>query len=250
MRFHTSVAGLVGSVVLIAVGIATLQNASSPWASVAFSVALSVLTVALIGVVCRRGERHAFWVGFSLCGWIYLALSSGPGLATSVRPNLVTAKLLDWAYPRLVPEERRPTGSRPPGHQFSVPVPALGEGLAHDNLTGTHVDVLARREREESPTRLIEDVAVIGVSSSGGKVTRAVLDTSPAQFAQLTQAQTEPSQFILLRHRPGWFSEFPSSSQVGSNDFQNCGHSLFALLAAWIGGALGRFFSHPASPHA
>ena len=39
------------------------------------SVTLFAMTVALAGALFSRGEARAFWVGFALLGWTYLALT-------------------------------------------------------------------------------------------------------------------------------------------------------------------------------
>lgn len=66
LRF--SLARMLGAVVLIALGLAALVNAAAWWVSVAFSVVLTVLLIAVAGALCRTGTRRAFWSGFAVFG--------------------------------------------------------------------------------------------------------------------------------------------------------------------------------------
>src|SRR6184192_4085180 len=69
-----SIGGLMGVVLVAAIGLAALRNASEPWAGVMLLLTHGVLGFAAIGVVCRRHVERAWWLGFSLFGWGYLAL--------------------------------------------------------------------------------------------------------------------------------------------------------------------------------
>ncbi len=214
----------------------------APWVRTTFSVTLGALTVALIGVVNRRAERRAFWVGFALCGWAYMAFSSGPWFAIDVRPRLVTTRLLQWAYPRLIPEARQSSGFRSSTRTFIVPAPELGDGLTADSLGADAVDVAIKGEGETPPSLLAEGVEVAGTSTTGGKLTKVTLRTNPAQVARLTQALADQVKFVLRRHQPSPFAAIWSSPPVEVDDFVGVGHSLYGLLCAWVGGAVGRYF--------
>ena len=74
----------------MAVGVACLLSASSPWAAAAFSALLALLAVAFVGILCHRGPGQAYWVGVAVCGRLYLTLSLGPWFDAAVRPSLIT----------------------------------------------------------------------------------------------------------------------------------------------------------------
>ena len=242
MRFaRFSISGLIGAVAISAVGLACLMFASSPWAGTTLSITLGTLTVALIGVACRRGDRQAFWVGFSLCGWTYMVLSSGPWFASDIRQRLVTTRMLRWAYPHLIPEARQSANVHAAARSFTVRSPELGEGLIPGRVKGP-VDVLTKGDGDTPPTLLVEGVDVGAQSSSGATVTRVVLEADPAQFARLAQASAGPVKFILRRHQSGPFSPISSTPPVEENDFLHVGHSLCGLLCAWVGGMVGAYF--------
>jgi hypothetical protein len=70
------IAGLMGAVLVIALALAALRNAYETWAGATFMVSCGVLTLAVVGIVCRGDAERAWWLGFALFGWGYLALAS------------------------------------------------------------------------------------------------------------------------------------------------------------------------------
>ncbi|HEV3164060.1 MAG TPA: hypothetical protein VGZ22_08515, partial [Isosphaeraceae bacterium] len=67
------------------------------------STALAACAIGTLGAIFRRGPRRAFWAGFAILGWGYLALAFGPWFASSVRPHLLTTRLFDLLHARLHP---------------------------------------------------------------------------------------------------------------------------------------------------
>jgi hypothetical protein len=243
MRFvRFSIAGLVGAVCLCAFALASLLHAATPWAGAVFSINLGLLTVALIGVIYRGGQRRAFWVGFSICGWAYLVLNHGPWFKDLIGPRLVTSQLLDWAYPWLIPYNRQDAGYRPPIRAFQIQRPILGASLASLNLSNSRVDVWVKEEGEKAPRFLLGDLAVGGYSGSAKTVTRASLQTDSSQYARLSQAQAAGVTFLLERHHSSPFASLWSTPPVSSFRFHQVGQCWFGLLWAWIGGWVGRYF--------
>jgi hypothetical protein len=98
-----SIASVLAVTAILAVALAALRSPSYLWANVTFSLALGALVVAIINVVYGREAGRAYWLGFSLCGGIYLAICSMPGLRDSVCPRLVTEVVFDFLYPHLSP---------------------------------------------------------------------------------------------------------------------------------------------------
>ena len=66
------------------------------------------MVVAIINVVYCREAGRAYWLGFSLCGGIYLTVCSVPTLRDSVCTRLVTETILDFLYPLLSPTSTPP----------------------------------------------------------------------------------------------------------------------------------------------
>ena len=243
MRFpRFSVADLLRAVLLCALGMACLIFPSSPWGGAVFSFTLGVLTLALLGICYRRGDRRAFWTGFALCGWTYLALSSGPWFVTYVRPHLVTSKVLEWAYPWLIPVARQASNPRHALRPFVVPPAALEEGLTVQDLKNTRVDVWVRKEGVTVPSLLAEGVQTVDDTASGNLITGPTVMIDADQFARLSEAKAYSRKFILRPNSPGPLAPLWSNPPVDPADFENVGHPLFALLCGWIGSLVGRHF--------
>jgi hypothetical protein len=248
MRFaRFSIADLLVAVGICAVGLACLKLASSVAGGV-LSVTLGFLTVAGLGVIYRQGERRAFWAGVLICGWAYMALSSGPWFIDHVRPRLVTSALLDWSYPRLIPAERQ--ASHPSA--WTVAGAVLEGGLIRQDLRRSPVDVWVKGNGAASPSLLVEGIAVITVFNVDPQIpgVGVSLSASPDQFAKLENAKAASQQFILRPHVLGVFDRLWFDPRVDLSDFESVGHSLFGLLFAWVGGIVGRYFFATRGPDA
>jgi len=81
----------------LAVGIASLLNASAGWVMVVRSLSASLLLIAILGTIYRTGRRRAFWVGFLTFGWGYVILSviADQSKDTLVSPSRESRKALN-----------------------------------------------------------------------------------------------------------------------------------------------------------
>jgi hypothetical protein len=75
LRF--SIAGLMGIVLLAAIGSAGLAQPSGPWVGVIQLLSRGLLCLGVVGAVCRSGAERTWWLGFATFGWIYLGLPVG-----------------------------------------------------------------------------------------------------------------------------------------------------------------------------
>jgi hypothetical protein len=103
-----SIANGLAIIAILAVALAALRTPSYLWANVTYSLALGAVVVAIINVVYGREAGRAYWLGFSLCGGIYLTVCSAPLLRDSVCPRLVSETILDFLYPHLSPAQTTP----------------------------------------------------------------------------------------------------------------------------------------------
>src|SRR4051812_41066634 len=96
---RTSIAGLMGAVLVASLGLTALRSGSAIWAGMTFLVTCGVLALAVVGAVCRVGPARAWWLGFALFGGGYLALVfwSGGGATWW---NLPTSNVLGLVSPR------------------------------------------------------------------------------------------------------------------------------------------------------
>jgi len=69
---RVSLAGLMGFVLLTALGLVALKQADPLWASLTFSLAVLVLSAVALHAIFGLGRARAFWIGFATTGWIYL----------------------------------------------------------------------------------------------------------------------------------------------------------------------------------
>jgi hypothetical protein len=90
-----SIRSLMAFIVAAAVGLAALRNANELWAGMLLLVALAAVGFALMGAAILRGKERYWWAGFAFFGGAYLALSVGPWLSDTFRPQLGTTHLLD-----------------------------------------------------------------------------------------------------------------------------------------------------------
>ncbi len=95
-----SIAGLMGVVLIVAIGLAALRTASNTWAGVIFLATCSVLALSIVGVICRRESERAWWLGFAIFGWGYMALAFWPSGEPRL-PNLPTMALVQWLSAKL-----------------------------------------------------------------------------------------------------------------------------------------------------
>jgi hypothetical protein len=91
-----SIAGLMGIVLVAAIGLAALHSSSETWAGVVLLVTLGAIGIALVGAFCRSGSARGGWIGFAVFGWIYLSAAFWPNIRW---PNLPTQNLLELLAP-------------------------------------------------------------------------------------------------------------------------------------------------------
>ena len=96
-----SLATLMSVVAVAAFIVAALRFASAFWASAAFTLSVAVLLFSLLAVVFRRDASRAFWVGYLLFGWAYLAIVFGPWFSSNVRDHLLTSKILGYTHNKI-----------------------------------------------------------------------------------------------------------------------------------------------------
>jgi hypothetical protein len=73
-KIRISIAGLMGVVLVAALGFAALRNSSESWAGLILMLTGGILMLGVVGSVCRGPRERAWWLGFTLFGVGYLAL--------------------------------------------------------------------------------------------------------------------------------------------------------------------------------
>jgi hypothetical protein len=181
LRFN--IASILGVIFFLGIGFAALREANDYWDSGLFTLTLGAWLVSILLAIYRCETGRAFWIGFALFGWGYLALSSVP----SIESRLLTTKGLAYLDSKV---PGRPTAV------FQLTFPGTGSGGA--------------------------SIPVQNVALRVGGTTVA---TPNQGTVRLWNAAT--GRFLT-----GWSGT--------TENFIRIGHSLLALVAAWIGGQLSR----------
>ena len=224
-----NIASVLGAIALVAVGFAALRKANGLRDSWLFSVTLGLLMLAVLLAVHRTEAKRAFWIGFALFGWGYLSLS----LIPSIEPRLITSKALAYLYRT---------------NLFGVRPYAMRVILDPDRMRAHNVSSADIREASQA-SRIIwpEEIVSSRLASR--------LDGSVLTLESHFNKQEQWENFILLANSEGEILRLKDVAKVemgqpfsnarvmaGSDEnFIRIGHSLFALLAAWLGGVLFRW---------
>jgi hypothetical protein len=88
--FRFRIASVLLLILYLGIAFAALKSATDAWSRALFGIALVAFLSAILLTVHRTGQRRAFWLGFSLFGWVYL----GASLITPIEPLLPTTDLL------------------------------------------------------------------------------------------------------------------------------------------------------------
>ena len=95
-----SIRTLMAFVLVSAVGMAALRNASDLWAGMMLMAALAAVGVAVLGAALMRDRERAWWLGFGLFGGAYLIVSLIPPLEsrlpTSKGLGYFRSKVSNW----------------------------------------------------------------------------------------------------------------------------------------------------------
>jgi hypothetical protein len=199
LRF--TIASLLGVVLFFGVGFAALREANDLWESGLFTLTVGILLVGVLLAVYRAQTKRAYWVGFALFGWVYLALT----LVPSIEARLLTTKALGILGSR---------AHNANSARFAFVDHDQDGSIYHYVANNAQPNLLYRNLGNGT----FQDVtAAAGLNSSGGQT--AGTDTI----------------FVDLSTPP------PPMGSIGANArFVRIGHSLVALVAAWLGGQLSR----------
>jgi hypothetical protein len=162
MRHRISIRGIVCLVLFVGVGFAALRSATGWWASSIFTTTLIGLALASLASVYRRGADRAFWSTFVAFGSGYLILTFGPWCETSIRPKLLTTKLLDLAYTMITPASQ---GGNPLRFSADGRVQPLGEPGATAGVWGPDATRQARVQSIGHSLTALILAAIGGVAS-------------------------------------------------------------------------------------
>jgi hypothetical protein len=184
IRPRFSIAAIMGFVFVFGVGLAAFRYPNKLWASFFYSLTIGAMVIGSLGAWFHRGLPQKFWMGYALCGWLYLLMNFGPWFQSEVSPHLFTTALLDLIYPRVAAPEQT--------------------------------------------AMLEEDVWIIGLAGGfGGPSVPADAWEHWTKIDGAADGFAIANNFAVNRSWP----------------FQLIGHSILALLFAYIGGLISRRFA-------
>jgi hypothetical protein len=201
------VRALLAIVAFCALASVALVRASDVWASLMFSGALGVISLALLAAILRRGAKQAFWIGFTLFGWLYLWMAHwrsdpdvqfGPNVISwrmqqDESGSLATTKFLVYVYNEWLPKVREtPASTQAPSY---VPGTAVAGGYGGTSPYGG----------------LVPPGGAFGGPGAGGGA--MVVATPPAII------------------------NYPAL-----HEFTRVGHTLFTIILAFVGGVVATYF--------
>jgi hypothetical protein len=247
-RLHISIAGMMVLVLVLSIGFASLRFPSEPLAGTVLLLTLGAFALAVLAVVYRRGERRAFWLGFALFGWGYMALTAAAWWDHGAdRPTLITSLILDdIASPYLLSD-----GS-----------PRVAPSLL-ENLMGRNKSkkILAALEEPISmsfanETPLEDVLKYIKAASQGPNWTGIQIYVDPVGLNAAEKTMTSPvtldvegvplkTTLRLLLNQLGLTYSVRDgllmiTKEAVADPFRRIGHCYWALLLAWLGGLAGR----------
>lgn len=204
MRMRFSIAGLMGFVLVAAVGFGGLKAANPQWAGVCFSLTAATLILAILNAIHAQGKDRAYWAGFAIAGWAYLAIAFGPfGDGQGTRPPLLTTQLFERIEPLFHPAP--PTVS----------------------WTTTYTTSLSTSPYPSVPIQL-----------SAGVYDATIMQVAPPAPPATTAGATAPAPVPAPATLP--ITYFTPTTIAYANQtlphFIQVGHSLAALLAGMLGG--------------
>jgi len=89
-RIRFNIASLLVVVLVVGVSFAALKESNDLWDSGLFTLTIGVQLISVLLAIHGKEAKGAFWIGFALFGWSYLALS----LIPSIESRLLTTKAL------------------------------------------------------------------------------------------------------------------------------------------------------------
>jgi hypothetical protein len=250
-HLRISVAGMM--VLLLGLGLilASLRSSSGAAAAAVLLVTQATLAFAVLAVVYRAGEGRAFWLGFSLFGWGYMALTWESSLGQSAdRPEMLTSIALDHlgAWFHRTPEPR--TALWP----FTAPTSADQKNRL---ILAKLDEPVSMSFADETP---LEDVLkYIKAATSGPRYGGIQIYVDPVALNQAGKTMKSPVTLdvegvtlrvtlgLLLKQldlgyvvQDGMLKIGNASTVSSATPFRRMGHCYWALLAAFCGGCAGR----------
>ena len=133
-RPRITIVHLILVVLVAAVGLAAIRNATASWAGAISSITFFAMICSLLGVAWGRDTRRVYWSGFAALGWGYFLLGYIPRVGGMTVGDILLAPLL---FDRL-DDALHPLAQAAGGLQ-SVPMAPLGAAATGGGFGGAPV---------------------------------------------------------------------------------------------------------------
>jgi hypothetical protein len=226
-----NIAGALGAILFVAVGFAALREADELWDSWLFSLTLGILLFAVLLAAHCTGDRRAFWIGFALFGWGYLSFS----LIPSTEPRLIATKALSYLHQSQL---------------FGIHVYRMQAILSLDRMSAHNVSPQDVKYFVNDFSMGISPAQLVQATGSASQNVEYVLSwetryNKPDQYGGIILKANPEGEILrfkdIAKIEMGSSFYTPYTPRVGAGtdkNFIHIGHTLFALLAAWLGGVL------------
>jgi hypothetical protein len=214
-----------------------------------------VIGVARLGALVARGRTREVWLGAALFGLGYMALAFGWWTYRGTCPYLATGRFLDeirlWFPARMsgFPE------IDDPGSLETVRIlEGLERPIPFRFPTKTTLDVILRHVRDSTRGADGKSIPIyvdpVGLQEAEASMTSTVtldVDAVPLKTSlrlalrQLGLTYSVKSGFLMIRYAD-------LEPHIEQDSFLVVGHSLFALIAAWLGGAAAVILGREQTP--
>jgi hypothetical protein len=237
---------------LVALGVAlsTLRFPSEGAAAAVLLVTQAILAVAVLAVVYRTQERRAFWLGFALFGWGYMALTWESWRYGADRPEMLTSMILN----RLEDHLRHPPGQQAGFWSFIRPV---GRDAKSERILAELEEPVSMSFANEAPLEDVlkyikaattrPDYAGIQIYVDPVALNAAEKTMTSRVTIDLEGAPLKTTLRLVVNQlgldyvvEDGMLKIGAASTLSSSGPFRRMGHCYWALLAACCGGFAGR----------
>lgn len=220
LRFN--IAGILGAIVFAGVGFAALRQADDLWDSGLFSVTIALLLAAVLLAVHGADARRGFWIGVALFGWGYWSLS----LIPSTESRLITTKALtylDQSNANAIRASLKLDRMR----AYNVSVNDVIKAVTPSTLIG--------QATAGPPVQLSQTPQSVDIALNVGR------HNKPEQYGNIILKASPDGEILRVKDiAEVWLSASWYARAGTTANFIRIGHSLFALLIAWLGGVLSR----------
>jgi hypothetical protein len=250
-HLRISVAGMM--VLLLGLGLilASLRSPSDGAAAAVLLVTQATLAFAVLAVVYRAGEGRAFWLGFALFGWGYMALTWESWLGQSAdRPEMLTSIALDHlgAWFHRTPDPQTAmwpfTGPTSGDQKNRLILAKLDEPVSMSFANETPLDDVLKYVKQATTTATYSGIQIyvdpVALNEAGKTMKSPVkLDVEgvPLRVTLGLLLKQLDLEYVV---QDGLLKIGNASTVSSATPFRRMGHCYWALLAAFCGGCAGR----------